>query len=413
MLSLFRLFILLVLMLISLSCSDSKPDKLLLSLSDDFNTSYVDTNRDIQIRVYANFDDGSQEEVSDVLEWSSSNASLATVSKGLVHTSSQEGDVVISYKTAESKEDTTPVFEKSYPLSIKNLTLESIKLSKTSLSLYEKESEHLYAMGLFEGNVSLDITQDCEWSSSDTTVSSVDNAGESKGVVHAVAEGSATITAASGGVSASADVVVKKLEYKGLEVDNNDTSFNVEQSIELQVSAVGSDGSRVILSSDALEFTSSDSEIVSLNENNATAVAKGEATITITLKSNTELTTTVLLRVEQDQYVRLFKNGKEVTLPFIDAQEYDALPKEDDTFILKAVGLEYSVSNLSVTDFAGNALSIYEGYFDGLREGDTLPVGVEVPFTLVKKGTSKEFHFSFTVNDAFHNLFSQKYKERD
>ena len=397
-------------MLFTLSCSDSKPDRLLTSLSDDFNTSYIDTNRDIQVNVYANFDDASQEEVSDALLWSSSNEALATVKGGLITTNADTGSVIIRYQTAETKEDGSALFEKTYQLYVKDLQLQGITLSQTELLLYEGDSQSVKAKGIFEGDIELDITNDCEWSSADLTVSSVNNS-DAKGLVLAIGEGATSITATNAGLSDSMDVTVKKRAYKSIEIDNNVTSFNVEQSIVLQVMAVGSDGSRVLLDPDTLNYESSDTEVVSMSDNNATALTKGESTITVSLKSNSELKTTTLLTVEQDTYVRLFKNGVEVGLPFSDTQEYDSFPTEYDSFSLKAVGVDSSVNNLQILDFNGNPLSIYDGYFDGINEGDVLSAGVAVPFQLVRTGLSKEFHFSFRVSDSFNNEFSQKYRE--
>ena len=411
--SLFQLFqyiLLPLIMVFTLSCSDSKPDRLLTSLSDDFNTSYIDTNRNIQINVYANFDDASQEEVSDVLLWSSSNEALATVKGGLITTNSDTGSVIIRYQTAEKKEDGSPLFEKTYQLYVKELQLQGITLSQTELLLYEGDTQSVQAKGIFEGDIELDITNDCEWSSADLTVSSVNNS-DAKGLVIAIGEGATSITATNAGLSDSMDVVVKKREYKSIEIDNNVTSFNVEQSILLQVMAVGSDGSRVLLDPDTLNFVSSDVEVVSMSDNNATALSKGESTITVSLKSNSELTTSTLLTVEQDQYVRLFKNGVEVGLPFSDTQEYESFPEEYDSFSLKAVGIDSSVNNLQILDFNGIPLRINDGYFDGLNEGDVLSAGIEVPFKLVRTGSGKEFHFSFRVSDSFNNEFSQKYRE--
>ncbi len=411
--SLFQLFqylLLPLIMIFTLSCSDSKPDKLLTSLSDDFNTSYIDTNRDIQVDVYANFDDASQEEVSNALVWSSSNEALATVKGGLITTYANSGSVIIRYQTAEKKNDGSPLFEKTYQLYVKELQLQRITLSQTELLLYEGDSQGVKAKGIFEGDIALDITNDCEWSSADLTVSSVNNS-DVKGLVLGIGEGATSITATNTGLSDSMDVIVKKREYKSIEIDNNVTSFNVEQSILLQVMAVGSDGSRVLLDPSTLNFVSSDTEVVSMSDNNATALSKGASTITVSLKSNSELKTTTLLTVVQDQYVRLFKNGVEVGLPFSDTQEYESFPAEYDSFTLKAVGIDSSVDNLQIQDFNGKPLSIYDGYFDGINEGDVLNAGVEVPFKLVRTGSSKEFHFSFRVSDSFNNEFSQKYKE--
>lgn len=399
-----------LLSLLVISCSDSKPSKLITNLSDDFNTTIIDVQRSTQITVYADFDDGTKEDVTDTLIWSSSDSSLATVSNGLVKTGNSTGVVEIKYETDAKDLDNNPIFEKTYTLSVRDLVLVDINLSEKSLSLYEGDSKAVVAMGIFEDNltsqrVSEDITDDCNWSSSDSKISSVSN-----GVIKAISAGSATITATDLGISSSLSLEVKPVVYTGLEITASSTDFNVKQDLILYVSAITSNDAKVLLDSSALTWSNSDESIVSLSGNTATALKKGSVTLKATLKDNTSLNASIELSVIKEKYLRIFKNGVELSFPYAGVEEYSgAFPTEFDTFKLEAVGANFTIENLAVTDINGSELEDKKAYFDGITNGETIFQDSSVNYRLVNSGSAKELHFHYNIDDDFKSSFSQKY----
>jgi len=400
-----------------LSCSDSKPSRLLVGFSDDFNTSAIDLNREIQINVYAEFDNGTKENVTKDMIWNSSDTTVATVVDGLVITNSKSGSVEISYKTEGSLSDGQSYFSKTYKVSVKELLLIGIELSENTLILYEGDLHSLYAKGVFEdkttSNISYqDITNDCNWISENSEISSV-NSITNKGLVTAISKGVTSITASNLDINASASVEVKEVFYTQIEIRPSKTIFNVQQTILLEASALTSSGQKVVLELDEVEWSSEDSAVVSVTKNIATANKIGESIITVTLKSNTSLTDTTTLRVDKDEYVRLLKNGIEVDFPFAQSSEYTTLPDDLDTFTLRAVGKDFQVSNLIVKDFNLTIIDSNEAYFDTLSEGEILSEDVNLTYTLVHSATQKELHYFYTIDDLFSNSFSQKYKELD
>ena len=86
-------------------------------------------------------------------------------------------------------------------MTAKTVAVESVTLDKTSLSLTEGESATLTATV----NPSNATDKTVSWSSSNTSVATVD----SNGKVTAVKAGTATITAKAGGKSATCSVVVQ------------------------------------------------------------------------------------------------------------------------------------------------------------------------------------------------------------
>ena len=413
----FSQLILLLVLLFTLSCSDSKPERLLVEFSDDFNTSTIDLNREIQINVYAEFDDASKENVTKDMIWSSSDTAIATVDDGLLRTNTKSGSVEISYRTESSSNDTQDYFIKKYKLSVKELQLIKIELSENGLVLYKGDTHTLQAQGVFEDNITSnisyqDITNDCEWVSANDDISSVNNIAN-KGLVTAISIGSTTITASNLKLNASASIDVKEVVYTQLEIYTSKTTFNVQQTILLKASALTSSGQKVVLGLDEVEWSSKDSQVVSVEEDRATAKKTGETIITATLKSNTSLTDTITLSVDKDEYVRLFKNGTEVEFPFAQSSEYTTLPVDLDSFTLRAVGKDFAVSNLIVKDFNLTIIDSSDAYFDSLSEGEILSEDVNLTYTLIHSLNQKELHYFYSIDDLFSNNFSQKYKELD
>ena len=413
----FSQLFLLFLLLFTSSCSDSKPEKLFIGFRDDFNATSIDLNRELQITVYAEFDDATQESVTDEMLWSSSDTTIATVSNGLVATTSKSGSVQISYKTKDIAKGDIAYFEKTYNVNVKALELLKIELSESSIVLYEGGTHLLHATGTFEDNSSSeisyqDITNDCSWVSADSNISSVDTL-LNKGLVTARNIGITTITASNLGQSASSIVEVKEIEYTKIEIDTNETIFNVEQSITLEASAFTNDGKKVYLDAEELEWSSSDDEIVSVTGNRAIAKKAGEVTIKALYKEDITLSDTISLEVDKEEYVRIFKNGIEVEFPFAQSSEYTTLPVLLDTFTLRAVGKDFHVQNLLVKDFNITIIDSNEAYFDGVSNGETIYEDVNLTYTLVHSATQKELHYYYTIDDTFSNSFSQKYKELD
>ena len=407
------LFLILI-MFLSVSCSDTKPERLFVNFSDDLNSTTIGLNRKLQIHVYANYDDASQDDVTSIMSWSSSDTTVASVKDGLVSSTSKVAQVEISYKT-ESQGSSS--FEQKYNLNVKALELLKIELSQSSLTLYEDEEYQLNAKGLFEDNETSetfyqDITNDCEWESLDGSLIGVNNS-DAKGLVKAIKEGFSTIVASNLTQSASTDVEVKKIFFTQVELNATKDTLNVEQKIELQVTALSSSNQKVLLDADELEWSSSDSEVISMEKNIATALKHGTATIVATLKTNSDLSSSLLLNVDKEKYMRLFKNGVEVEMPFAQTTEYDVFPKDFDTFTLHAVGQNFIVNDVAITDFEGAVLTTLDASFDALENGQVIVEDTNVTYKLLHEAEEKEIHYFYTIDDAFKNSFSQKYKEID
>lgn len=150
----------------------------------------------------------------------------------------------------------------------------SVQLNKNELALEVGKTETLTATVLPENATDKSIT----WESNNESVATVSN-----GVVTAVAEGVATITAKSvdGNITDECTVTVtggqEPIKVTGVALNKTQVSLRVEDT-ETLVATVNPTGAE----NKAVTWTTSDQAIATVNDGVVTAIAKGEATITVT-----------------------------------------------------------------------------------------------------------------------------------
>ena len=111
------------------------------------------------------------------------------------------------------------------------------------------------------------------WSSSNAGIASVSN-----GVVSAVSEGEATITASAGGKSATCNVTVlpNTVAVTGISLNKTSLSVYVNDTFQLQATVSPSNAT-----DKTVKWTSSDSVVVKVDQNGLiTALSPGTATVT-------------------------------------------------------------------------------------------------------------------------------------
>ena len=198
---------------------------------------------------------------SYIIEWSSSDEAVATVDATGKITTIALGNATITATCG-------PV-SAHCAVTVNPIPAESITLNKTSLTLKPGASETLVATVLPENTTDKTVT----WTSSDASVATVDNTGK----VIAVAEGSATITAACGSVSATCVVTVA---IPAESVTLNKTSLTLKAGTTGNLTATVKPDNAT---DKTVMWTSSDEAVATVdNAGKITAVSKGTATITAT-----------------------------------------------------------------------------------------------------------------------------------
>lgn len=196
------------------------------------------------------------------LTWKTSNRKVATVNSNGVVTGVKGGKVKITAKTENGLTASCVVTVVQTPA--------SVKLSSSSLSLYEGASKRLKATVSPSNANNLNV----KWSSSNTKVATVDK----KGNVKAVAAGTAVITVKTveGGKTAKCTVNVLK-HVSSVKLSESTVKLNLGQSVELKATVSPSNASNK-----ALRWSSSNTAVAKVNEKGVvTAVSGGSAVITV------------------------------------------------------------------------------------------------------------------------------------
>jgi uncharacterized protein YjdB len=407
-------------MFLSFGCSVSDKPKELLSITLSSGSSFVlKTDASLQIEALAHYSDATTENVSDTLSWSSSDTSLATVTKGLVTTFTKEGVVTIHYETLGKFPSGEPIFSGDILCEIKNATLTSIAVTPDNATLYIDATLSFVATASYDINYTEILTKSCTWTSSNPNIASVVD----KGVIKGISEGNASITATESisGKSDTVNVYVKKPSYKSLTISSTEYTYyneilNAEQTVQLEAYGTN-DINEVTDITDKVTWGSSDTDYVTIDSKGlATAVAVGDVNITATLYSATqEIKNIFTLKVFKDKYLELYKDSKRVPFPYRCFQDEPCMQEiflgSDDiieTFEIKAVGADFAIGALSVTNFFDYPL-VGVASFEGLSGTGTTLITQDsnLSFSLKYTGTltSQELIFSFGIVDELNQIF--------
>lgn len=195
--------------------------------------------------------------------WASSNPSVATVNNGVV-TPIAEGNTIISATTADGKVATCNVSVNAFV--VNSVTISGNDLNNGVLTsngeTYGATHQLSAVTNPAGGNIS--------WNSNNESVATVNN-----GLVTIVGNGSATITASSGGKSASVTVNVSNLSVNSISLNKQSLAFSDASETDTLVATTNPAGAPVT-------WSSSDTLVATVNNGVVTSVGNGQCTITAT-----------------------------------------------------------------------------------------------------------------------------------
>jgi YD repeat-containing protein len=158
-----------------------------------------------QLIATGSYNDGSTQDLTTSVSWSSSNSTAATISN---QAGTQGLATAISLGTT-TVTATTGSFVGSTNMTVVAPVPVSIIVSPASSGIAQGSTLQFRANSvLSDGSLGSDVTATTNWASSDSTVASISNATGSQGLATGVAPGVVTISAASGTFTASATLIV-------------------------------------------------------------------------------------------------------------------------------------------------------------------------------------------------------------
>ncbi|HTM41536.1 MAG TPA: Ig-like domain-containing protein [Terriglobales bacterium] len=238
-----------------------------------------------QYTATAIYSDGSTQDLVSGVTWSSSATGVATINSSGLATTVGAGTATITAKVG-SFTDTTQ-------LTVVAANLVSISVTPTPVSIAIGTDQQFSAVGSFNDG-STQLLPSVTWSSSSSSVATVNSAG----VATAVGTGTATITATSGSVSGTAALTVTGATVTSIAVTPANSNMPVGTTKQFTATATFSDSSTEDVTAVVL-WGSSKPGVASINNQGlSTSVATGSTTISAVLGSVTGTTSLTVTTVK-------------------------------------------------------------------------------------------------------------------
>jgi len=246
------------------------------------------------------FSDGTVEDITTQVNWISSIESVVTVTPLGLITTHMTGESVIEAEKDGKKGISV--------ITVSQAKLLFVKLETDQLNLALGLQEKLRVDGTWTDGTK-DITSSVTWSSSNVSVAEVSNGEGTRGMVRAVAEGTAVIRAAVPGTEFFSEitVTVSSKSLMSIDVSPVDTSVPLGLTEDFTAEGTYSDGSVADITSD-VTWTSENSGIAAVsniegNTGNTTTVSGGDVVISaamegVTGTSNLKVTSAELVSME-------------------------------------------------------------------------------------------------------------------
>jgi len=231
--------------------------------------SSMPVNTSQQFIATGNYTDGSSADLTTLVTWASSSSGVATISVSGLATAVTAGTTNISASFAGVSASTG--------LTVTAPTIVSIAVTPVGLTLGIGINQQYVATATYSDGSSVDLSSGVTWTSSSSSVASIN----SSGMATTVAAGQTTITATVGSLTDTANLTVVAAHLTSISVTPATQAMAVGTT--QQFTAVGSfdDGSTQLLTS--LTWSSSSNSVATVSTSGlVTAVGTGTATLTAT-----------------------------------------------------------------------------------------------------------------------------------
>ncbi len=225
-----------------------------------------------------NYSDGSSDDITASVLWSSGETQVATMNDGGLATGIAAGSSVMTATVGTQSASTT--------LTVTSATLSSIAVTPTNPSIVGGLTKQLAATGTYSDGSVADISASVIWSSGEPLVATVNAGGQTSGI----APGLSLITATVGSKSASTTLTVTAETLSSIAVTPFDPTIVNGQTQKLKAIGTYSDSSTADITAEVV-WSSDDILVATLNPNGqatsglATGIDVGNALITATLGS--------------------------------------------------------------------------------------------------------------------------------
>jgi len=229
----------------------------------------------LQLTAIGIFSDGTTQDLTGSVSWTSSSNGMVTVTSGGLVTGVAVGSAIITATEAGVSATTT--------VTVTPAVLISITITPPTSSIAKGTTQQLIATGNFSDGTTQDITKSVTWASSDTTLAGISNTAGSQGLVTGNDAGNTTITASLGGVTGTTPVTVTPAVLTAIVVSPVNPSIPVGTTVQLMATGVFSDGSTQDITTQVSWTSSSVANATVGSGGLVTGIAQGSATMTASL----------------------------------------------------------------------------------------------------------------------------------
>ena len=303
-----------------------------------------------QFTATAHMSDGTSKDVTNSVQWSSSDSNIASVNSAGMASGSAPGTVTITALSGSLK--STAVLT----VSSAAVNLSSIVVSPAASTLPVNTAQQFTAIGNYSNGSSADLTALVTWGSSSLNVATV----SASGLVTGVAAGSTNISASLGGISGSTSLTVSAPSLVSISVTPVGLTLGIGINQQYVATATYSDGSSADLTS-GVAWTSSSPSVATINSSGVTTtVAAGQTTITASISG---LNDTSTLTVVAAQLVSIAVSPAVQSISAGTTQAFTAVGSFDDgsTQLLPSVTWSSSLNSVAAVDATGLATGVGTG----------------------------------------------------
>jgi trimeric autotransporter adhesin len=267
-----------------------------------------------QFAAIGTYADGSTLDLTTSATWSSLSPSVAMANASGLATSASVGQTTITAAAVGIAGSST--------LTVTAATLVSIAITPAIPTIPLGTTEQFAASGIFTDGSTQNITGSVQWASSDTTIATIGNAPGAQGLAVSVADGSSSISATSGSISASTTLTVSVAALVSITVNPPGPSIALGTTQQFSATGIFTDGSTRDLTASST-WTSGNTAVATVSSSAlGTALATGVATVTATLGG---ISGSTLLTVTPATVVSISASPANAVIPAGLSQAFTAL----------------------------------------------------------------------------------------
>src|SRR5215831_5118471 len=210
------------------------------------------------------YSDGSTQNLTTQVIWSSSMTSVATIASGGLATSVSVGSTTVTATLGSTSGSTM--------LTVTAAQLVSIAVTPGNASVPLGTLQQYTATGTYTDNSTKDLTASVTWSSSATGIATI----SSSGLLTARGLGSSTIQATSGSISGSTSVTINTANVVSVSLQPANATIANGTNLQYAAIATFNDGSTLnVTIVSGVSWTSSNTSVATIGPLNGLAVSKG------------------------------------------------------------------------------------------------------------------------------------------